>query len=289
MEMQKSNNKRILIILVIFILIVSVPILINVLYKYFSGDKTLWDASDLLSYYGTVISAMGTIILGYIAWKQNERLLALEESSFLTENSVISLLEEINIKDINGLACNLDNHLEQVVITNDALKEIENNYASISIICKIKPMNNMKHIPVVHVENISIIRCQISDKVDSYIHAREFDKKYSNVAMSRCYDQFQITILLSKNEKEDLLNSLRNRYGSLVIEMELFLLTEKYVETKLKCRATLQNYVFDENKKIFIVFKRKKDKDNEIQCFWYGSYLKNKQEVVIKSIIEEES
>ena len=190
MEMQKSNNKRIRIILVIFILIVAVPILINVLYKYFNGDKTLWDASSLLSYYGTVISTIGTIFLGYVAWKQNERLLSLEERNFLTENSVISLLEEINIQGINGLACNLDNHLEQVVVTDDALKEIENIYSSISVICKFKPMNNMKHIPVVHVESVSITSCQISNEIESYIHAKEFDNKYSNVAMSGLYDQF---------------------------------------------------------------------------------------------------
>lgn len=287
MEMQKSNNKRIFIILIVFIITIAIPILINSIYKYVNGNKFLWDASDLLSYYGTVISAIGTIILGYIAWKQNERLLALEERSFLTENSVLSLLEEINIKEINSLACNLDSHLEQIVVTKDALKEIENNYASLSIICKFKPMNIMKRIPVVHVENVSIISFQISDKIDSYVHAREFDKKYSNVAMSKCYDQFQITILLSLNEKENLLNSLYNNHCSLLIEMELCLLTEKYVETRLKCRATLYNRVFEEKEQIFR--KSNSEKNDEIQCFWYESYLKNKQEVIIKSIIEEES
>lgn len=72
------------------ILVISVvggPIIINELYKFGNGYLTLWDASDVFLYYGTVLSAIGTITLGIIAVYQtknanniSERLLQLEES-----------------------------------------------------------------------------------------------------------------------------------------------------------------------------------------------------------------
>ncbi len=60
--------------LIIFaVSVLAVPIFINESYKTNSGYITLWKAKDLLSYFGAVISAIGTIFIGIIAFKQNNR------------------------------------------------------------------------------------------------------------------------------------------------------------------------------------------------------------------------
>ena len=57
----KFKSKRVLVAIVIaVILIFGVPILINECYKH-GGYVTVWDAPDVLSYYGTVLAAGVTI------------------------------------------------------------------------------------------------------------------------------------------------------------------------------------------------------------------------------------
>ncbi|NEN84073.1 hypothetical protein [Paenibacillus elgii] len=61
---RKSNNyiKIILLFTVMFLLlVVVVPIIINQLYQAGNGYKTLWEAKDVLSYFGTVLGAVATI------------------------------------------------------------------------------------------------------------------------------------------------------------------------------------------------------------------------------------
>jgi len=60
----KHNAKTILIVipLAAIALIVGVPLIINESYKMNSGYTTCWGASDVLSYYGTILGATATII-----------------------------------------------------------------------------------------------------------------------------------------------------------------------------------------------------------------------------------
>lgn len=52
-------------VLIALLLIIGVPIGINEAYKYNSGYLTLWGAPDVLSYYGTILSA--TIVIATLA------------------------------------------------------------------------------------------------------------------------------------------------------------------------------------------------------------------------------
>ena len=68
--------------------ILLVPVIINESYKNNIGYKTLWSAADMLSYYGAVLSFIGTVILGVVAvWQNNkaiitnDKLLELEKKS----------------------------------------------------------------------------------------------------------------------------------------------------------------------------------------------------------------
>lgn len=49
-------------VLIVIFFMVGVPIIINEAYKTNSGYLTLWNAADVLSYYGTIVGAIATII-----------------------------------------------------------------------------------------------------------------------------------------------------------------------------------------------------------------------------------
>ena len=56
----------------IFGITLLIPIIINEAYKYGKGYITLWEAKDVLSFYGTYLSFWGTVILGGVAIYQNK-------------------------------------------------------------------------------------------------------------------------------------------------------------------------------------------------------------------------
>ena len=58
----KTAAKIILYSVIAIALMVGVPLIINESYKMNSGYMTCWDASDVLSYYGTILGATATII-----------------------------------------------------------------------------------------------------------------------------------------------------------------------------------------------------------------------------------
>ncbi|WP_461811091.1 hypothetical protein, partial [Faecalimonas sp.] len=64
-------------IVILILTIIGIPVVINEIYKYGATISkpyiTIWGADEVLSYYGTVLSFLGTFILGVVAYKQNER------------------------------------------------------------------------------------------------------------------------------------------------------------------------------------------------------------------------
>ena len=93
----KSNNTKMTILFTIGILIstLSIPIIVNELYMY--GYKTgkgyiiLWEAKDVLYFYGSFLAFAGTVSLGALALYQNQK--------FKSENDIAQLkIEKINNK-----------------------------------------------------------------------------------------------------------------------------------------------------------------------------------------------
>ena len=61
------------------VLIFLIPIIINELYKTQSGYTTVWSGTDVLAYYGSLLGAVGTIVLGVVAYVQNDKMNKLNE------------------------------------------------------------------------------------------------------------------------------------------------------------------------------------------------------------------
>ena len=63
-----------IIAILIITVFISIPFIINEAYKADTGYVTLWDASDMLSFYGSTLSFLGSIVLGIVALVQNEKI-----------------------------------------------------------------------------------------------------------------------------------------------------------------------------------------------------------------------
>ena len=63
-----------LIAILIIAIFISMPFMINESYKLGKGYITLWDASDVLSFYGAILSFLGSTVLGVVALVQNEKI-----------------------------------------------------------------------------------------------------------------------------------------------------------------------------------------------------------------------
>ncbi|MGX7072520.1 hypothetical protein [Helcococcus kunzii] len=227
-----------------------------------------------------MLSAIGTIYLGYIAWKQNERLLLIEERSYLSSNAGSALISEIGIKDVNFIACGFHNHVEQIVQTQEVENKPDNHlYKSFSLECKLDLIDNTKHIAFIKVKAIELLSNN-SDKNQSLISAKGSDEEYSKVAIFKNYDKIQITLKMSKNEKDKFIKSINDSEATIFIVMKLLLLTDNFVETELTCQATLGNPDYDAKEKIYSNFKTLED--SPARCFVNGISLKNINQIKIK-------
>ncbi|RAI84425.1 hypothetical protein DET54_1253 [Paenibacillus pabuli] len=116
--MKNNKSKKytwIFIIIASILFIISIPFIINEAYKVNTGYKTMWDASDVLAFYGSFLGFVGTSFLGYLALRQNikanqinDRLSQLEKERFKLELQpfVVVTNWKIKLKRINEIIQN---------------------------------------------------------------------------------------------------------------------------------------------------------------------------------------
>lgn len=264
----------------ISICVAAFPIIINEAYKLNSGYCTLWNAADALSYYGSFLGAAGTMILGAIAWQQNKRLLRIEENSFIANNACIGFVNQVVIKKTKQKECSFELHDEQIVST---LKQIGNfkDYSSYTILIKMKMKENIA--TLVKINEILLI----TTKTDSEQLVLDFDSVDSSYSRTCIYPEgimFNITMLVSPEEKEKFIKTANDMYSRLQMDIDFTLLTDKYVSSHLKCRSELSCNSYSEKEKMYNDFQI----DNNVSpmCFWYGNSILNKNQVEIKCIKE---
>lgn len=96
--------------LIVFAVTLGIPFLINEAYKVGKGYITLWKAEDALSFYGSYLSFVGTVILGIVAVYQNrkahqlnEQMQKLQQAQFVSMVSISRL--EINKRSVTIPTC----------------------------------------------------------------------------------------------------------------------------------------------------------------------------------------
>jgi hypothetical protein len=81
-------------IIILLFFIIGIPIIIHILFKInapFSFLAAKWEAGDMLSYYGSILTFLGTILLGALALWQNHIIqLEAEKHEKMLENMEIS-------------------------------------------------------------------------------------------------------------------------------------------------------------------------------------------------------
>lgn len=127
---KKFKVKNIIIIsFVILLFVVIIPIIINESYKHGYLYSTVWTGADMLMFYGSMFSGLGSIILGIIAFYQNKK--------FKEENDIAQTrieqsnkesqerLERINEKsnEINSKNIIISNLVEQFNQEKNILNE----------------------------------------------------------------------------------------------------------------------------------------------------------------------
>ena len=128
MEWMKKHIKLIIVLLVLSIVIF--PCIIHILFKIKAGNDFFvaeWTAGELLGYYGSVLSFLGTVVLGALALYQNH--IIKEETDKKT--AIIEQREHENnmprfvvaLASRNGQNSNLKFSISN--ITNNAASEIE--------------------------------------------------------------------------------------------------------------------------------------------------------------------
>lgn len=279
-----KRNRILLLFSLFFIVIIVVPFIINESYKTGKGYITVWNGNDVLEYSGIVISSIGTIVLGIVAWKQNIRLIKLEESTFLSSNSASALLVEAKLGGIKSVVGHLGFHEEQIVYSQDILNMDGpcGEYRSIELTCKFIPLDESQHITLVNVKKVllSVIK---DENRRTLLDLSNTDNNYTRVAISNGFDRFKITIILTEPEKQEFVNMVDSPECILDIDIELFLVTNKYVRTDLLCRASLRDPVFDENEGVYCNFKTI-ERDPPM-CFWQGANIINKNDIQIKQLM----
>lgn len=81
-----EHGTKWLIICVVFLVVIQV--LFSIPAPVYILDAT-WEAGDLITF-------AGTIVLGFVAWQQNDRLLRVEEDTYIHSNGCMAHISEVN-------------------------------------------------------------------------------------------------------------------------------------------------------------------------------------------------
>lgn len=271
-----KRTKKMIYIFIIGIVFVFcvIPLIINYLFKIELPIKILiaeWGAGDALTYVAGSLAFVGTMFLGWVSWKQNVDLQTIERNSFIAENSCMSLITEVKIKDLDKLAVNIDHeHPEQIVISEG---NKNSSYNIASFVCEFQ-LKRLEKLPaMVRVDAMSIFMGEDNCKVTLF--TKGYDKTFSRIAISEKMDRFSITVFVSFDEKEKIINVL-HKGCRMILDVDFELVTGNFVSTRMKCRAELKNDVDKEKMATFDLT------DKKPMCFWFGNTILDEKEVIIR-------
>lgn len=86
-------------VVIVFIVSLCIPFFINEAYRIDKGYATLWDAKDVLAFYGAYLSFVGTVVLGIVAIFQNIKAHQLNEQMQKLEQA--QFVSMVSVKDLN--------------------------------------------------------------------------------------------------------------------------------------------------------------------------------------------
>ena len=185
---KKLGIKNILIILAVFIFFFFfIPILINQSYKYGHGYVTMWSATDVLSYYGSIVGSAATIIALIITIRFTNK--ANKESHNQQKKLIVAEYKAEQLKK------NFELEFEEWRGFRDTilLKMFEQN--SINELIFTKPFNQL-------LENISFYTKLGFKEINNSLSTKE-DKEFWAKSLQILYSMLKITENCFKEMKSE--------------------------------------------------------------------------------------
>lgn len=178
--MKRFSGKKIalsFIYILLFVASLCIPFVINEAYKRGEGYVTLWAASDVLAFYGSYLSFLGTIALGIVAIYQNKRAYKLSEQvQKLQQAQYVSIISvaalEINKRNASHPNyLNSDMNISEIIDLTRAGSKSRNSY-HIDV-----ELENSSQYPIVQIrihigdlKNINCVFYGVKESVDSAIY-----------------------------------------------------------------------------------------------------------------------
>ncbi len=209
---------------------------LNLLFKVHTDGiiSAEWEAGDALNYAASIFGAVGTIILGYVAYKQNDRLQEMENNNYIANYSSMVLLNNIYIKQEADIPVNWDIHSEQIIKDSDWNEKTP--YLGYKFNFNAKSMGN--GIPaLIHIKDCNIFCSDDSKKnMSSHLFGKNYSNVYSRIAIHQDGNiKFGMTYVIDAKKRVEFENAIKQSAYSVVVEIVFDIVTDKSVVTQCKC------------------------------------------------------
>lgn len=261
--MRAMDKKSIINVGLITVFVASLlAFILNILFKIKSDSifSAEWQAGDALGYVASVFGAVGTIILGYVAYKQNGKLQELESNNYIANYSALVLMNEVHIKGKANVPVNWSEHSEQIIV--DADVKSESGYVGYDFTFVATGVGNATP-ALLHIKECNVF-CSDDERknMSSYLFGKNYADVYSRVAIHKDNKiKFGMTYIVDKNKKDAFEKAIKQNAYNVIVEVVFYIVTDKNVITKCKCRS----YCDGQNQNDNI---RWEDKDPMV--FFYG-------------------
>lgn len=225
------------------------------------------EAGAALSYIGALLGSIGTITLGWIAYKQNEKLQAMEDNNFIASNSSMIVINRIQVKKVAGIPVNYNIHSEQI------LREVKcDEFYPAGYEFAVEASALGTAIPsMLHAVDGKLILTDKGEEVANAFLENEIEC-FSRIAVLKDSIKFSITVCLSKETRLKFESAITNGSPDLLIEFKFQTVTDKYVATTCQCRS--YGTYLDDNKVVTWYIK-------EPMVFFYGHELLDRRKIKI--------
>lgn len=136
-------------LLVLLAVSLIIPLIINETYKLGKGYVTMWNAADVLSFYGSYISFWGTIILGFVAIYQNKKAQELNEQMQKLEQVQFISIISISKFEISKRSATTPTYLNSNMEINEILNLTLESFPSCNCYHIDVEFNNSSSFPIV--------------------------------------------------------------------------------------------------------------------------------------------
>lgn len=277
-----SKKKIIVVVIVSVAVSLGIVIILNTLFKIHSESRFFcaeWEAGDALNYAGTIMGAISTFVLGYIAYKQNdvlcrqnEKLQKIERNNYIANNSSMVVIKDIQIESEPKLQINYDIHDEQMLMDEKSKNNLGNDSTGYKVEIKLERLGEA--IPsLIHIEECMFWLGNKNRNTEScWISTKNFRNGYSRIAIYENHSiGFSMTIIVDSENRNKFEKAVKEHRNQLMAEFIFRIVTDKYVATRCKCRAFCDFYYDGIKKSVW--------KSEAPMVFFYGHELLEKKEI----------